>query len=99
MMDRTRESAPRLAGTAGGEEQHHGSGPMLVSTSEACALLGLGARTIWSLTTRNAIPHRRVGRRVLFSPDELRAWVAANCPTAPGSAERVRKALRAGGAR
>lgn len=90
---------PTLASGAGAKANTGNSTRLLVSVPETCALLGLGARTVWSLTTRNALPHRRVGRRVLFSPVELEAWIGAGCPTEPGAAERVRKAMRAGGAR
>lgn len=59
-----------------------------------CEMTGLGERSVWSLVNRNAIPHRRVGRAILFVPAEVSAWVAAGCPTDPGAADRVRKAVR-----
>ncbi|MCH7791750.1 MAG: helix-turn-helix domain-containing protein [Planctomycetes bacterium] len=59
-------------------------------------MLGIGARTLWTLTNRGAIPSRKIGRSVRYCPAELRAWVAAGCPTEPGAAERVRKAVRNG---
>lgn len=69
--------------------------PLLVDSKTARVLLGLGERRLWELTNCNAIPHRRVGRLVRFAPAELRQWVAAGCPTEPGSAERVRRSVRA----
>lgn len=38
-----------------------------------CEMTGLGERTVWSLVNRNALPHRRVGRAVLFVPAEVSA--------------------------
>lgn len=67
---------------------------MLRGIRSGCALTGLGERTIWLLVNRNAIPHRRVGRAIMFVPDELRAWVRAGCPTDAGAGERVRKGVR-----
>ncbi len=59
-----------------------------------CEMTGLGERTIWLLVNRNALPHRRVGRAILFVPDEVRAWIRAGCPTDAGAGDRVRKAVR-----
>lgn len=70
--------------------------PLLIDAKAAAAMLAIGARTLWSLTKCSAIPSHRIGRAVRYCPDELRAWVAAGCPTEPGSAERVRAAMRKG---
>lgn len=67
---------------------------MLRGIRAGCQLTGLGERTVWLLTNRNALPHRRVGRAVLFIPDEVAAWIRAGCPTEAGAAERVRKGVR-----
>ncbi len=60
-------------------------------------LTGLSDRTVWALCNMNALPHRRVGRAVLFVPAELRAWVAAGCPTKPGAGDAIRATMRAEG--
>lgn len=75
------------------------SEPLLIDAKAAAALLGVSARTLWGLTTSDAVPARRIGRRVLYAPTELRAWIACDCPTDPGSADRVRKAMGNGGGR
>jgi excisionase family DNA binding protein len=68
--------------------------PLMVrGISAGCRLTGLGKRTIWSLINRNALPHHRVGRAVMFVPDEVAAWIRMGCPTEAGSATRVRKAV------
>lgn len=41
---------------------------------EAAQKLGLSVRTLWDLTRRGLIPHRRVGRAVLYSVRELEDW-------------------------
>lgn len=62
---------------------------LLLTPKEAKAVLRLGARTLWSLTRCGAIPSRKVGRCVRYSPGELQAWIGAGCPTAPGSAAKL----------
>ncbi|MCA9272134.1 MAG: helix-turn-helix domain-containing protein [Phycisphaerales bacterium] len=68
--------------------------PYLVDAKEACKLLCMGPRRLWSLTNCNAIPSRKIGRSVRYLPDELRAWIEAGCPTEPDSAEDIREAVR-----
>lgn len=72
----------------------HSCTQFLIDSETAAAMLGMGTRTLWGLTKCEAIPVRRVGRLVRYCPDELRAWVAAGCPTEPGAADRVRKGAR-----
>jgi hypothetical protein len=68
--------------------------PLMVrGISAGCRLTGLGERGIWLLVNRNALPHRRVGRAILFVPDEIAAWIRLGCPTEAGAADRVRKAV------
>ena len=73
-----------------------GSPLMLRGLKAAARKTGLGQRTVWSLTNRGALPHRRVGRGLYYVPDELAAWIDAACPTEPGAGDRVRKAMRKG---
>ena len=91
MRPDTPETARRLVGDTGGTFDSQDHTPMLIDADEAASELSLGARTLWSLTKCNAIPSRKIGRSVRYSPAELRAWVAAGCPTEPGAAARVRK--------
>ena len=65
--------------------------PLLIDIKRASEMLGLSPRRIWGLEKCNAIPSRRVGRRLLFSPAELRNWIWAGCPVAPNSADAIRK--------
>lgn len=74
-----------------------GEGPLLIDAKQAATSLSLGARTVWSLTNRRAIPSHRIGRSVRYLPDELAAWIECGCPTEPGAAERVRAAMKRSG--
>jgi predicted DNA-binding transcriptional regulator AlpA len=67
--------------------------PLLIDAKSACGLLCMGARRLWVLTNSKAIPSFKIGKSVRYSPVELAAWIACGCPTAGGSAERVRKAV------
>ena len=50
---------------------------LLLTVREAAAALSVSERTLWGLTApRGDLPCVRVGARVLYSVDTLRAWVA-----------------------
>ena len=66
---------------------------MLAESKAVAALLSQSPRKLWALTKCNAIPSRRIDRSVRYDLAEVRAWVAADCPTEPGSADRVRKGV------
>ncbi len=68
--------------------------PLLVDSNTARAMLRLGERKFWELAACDAIPSVRIGTLRRFSPVELKAWVELGAPTAPGSADRVRRAAR-----
>jgi excisionase family DNA binding protein len=53
---------------------------------------GLAARTIYKLTHRRAIPHRRVGGRLYFRRSELEAWLdGGRRPLASEQADAIRE--------
>lgn len=43
----------------------------------AVEITGLARRTVYKLTHRRAIPHRRVGGRLYFRRSELETWIDA----------------------
>lgn len=88
------QPAPQPASKKGGTNELKQHIPMLIDAKVAASALGIGERTLWSLTNRDAVPSRRIGRLVRYCPAELRAWIDVGCPTEPGSANRVRKGLR-----
>lgn len=56
--------------------------PLLVSLDEAARLLGIGKTTFYQLCSSGRIGPMAIkfGRRSLFRLDELREWVASDCP-------------------
>ena len=49
--------------------------PLLVDAKRAAAMLGIGIRTLWSITKEGELPHVRIRRRVLYSVDDLKRWI------------------------
>ena len=72
---------------------------LLIDAKAAQTLLSIGQHTLWSLTKCGAIPSRKIGRSVRYSPTELQAWIDAGCPTDAGAGDRVRAAMREGARR
>ena len=68
--------------------------PLLINSKKACAILEIGLRKLWSLTNCNAIPSRKIGVMVRYSPIELAAWIELGCPTNAGACDQVRNAVR-----
>lgn len=61
-------------------EQAGGNMPvrLLLSQAQAARALSISARTLWSMSQpRGPIPCVRLGGRVLYSLDALRAWIGA----------------------
>lgn len=51
---------------------------LLIPAREAAAALSICEKTLWSMTEpRGDLPAVRVGRRVLYDPDDLRRWIDA----------------------
>jgi predicted DNA-binding transcriptional regulator AlpA len=66
---------------------------LLIDAKVARKVLCLGQRRLWELTNCKAIPSRKIGKSVRYSPAELVAWVECGCPTDAGAGDRVRKAV------
>jgi predicted DNA-binding transcriptional regulator AlpA len=65
--------------------------PLLVAATDACQLAGVSKATWWRLRAADKIPaHVRLGGRVLWRVEELKAWIAAGCPD--GQTWRSRRA-------
>lgn len=95
--DHSSQCAPKPASRRGGETDTNQHTTMLIrGLAGGAQWLSLSEKFVWSLVNRNALPHRRCGRAILFVPDELTAWVQAGCPDEPGAAERVRATMRKG---
>src|SRR5262249_1875808 len=48
---------------------------LLIDEREAAVMLGVSARTLWSLSAGRQIPVVRIGRRKLYAVESLRAWI------------------------
>lgn len=57
-------------------KQSADDGRLLIDAREAARRLGISERLLWEHTTpRGGVPCVRVGRRCLYSPQALAAWV------------------------
>lgn len=50
--------------------------PIAVNAAKAAKLIGMCESIVRQLVKANEIPHKYVRRRLLFSVDELKKWVA-----------------------
>jgi excisionase family DNA binding protein len=48
---------------------------LAVSAREAAAMLGISERLLWTWTRSGKVPHLRLGVRVLYPVELLRAWL------------------------
>ena len=48
----------------------------LISVTEVANLLGISRSNLYGLIESKAIPHIRIGGRVLFREDLLEAWIS-----------------------
>lgn len=78
-----RKMTPREASEhalLGGQELPEDKG-LLLSVKQAAKLLNISDRTLWGYWKAGRVPQPiRIGQRVLWPYEELRAWVAAGCP-------------------
>jgi len=49
--------------------------PLLIGAREAARALSICQKTLWTLTKCGDIQCLRIGRRVLYDPAYLRAWI------------------------
>lgn len=50
--------------------------PEVLDERRAAEFLGISARTLWARRREGAIPHIRLGGRVLYPLQQLREWMA-----------------------
>ena len=51
--------------------------PDVLDVAAVGRLLRIGRNTIYELVGRNAIPHRRLGKKIRFSRAALMSWLAS----------------------
>jgi hypothetical protein len=73
--------SPWEEGTDVATGQGAASSPLLLTASEAAAMLKVALRTwrTWHAAGQTPQPIR-IGRKTFWRPADLRAWVAAGCP-------------------
>lgn len=49
--------------------------PATMTADEVAKLLGISRGQVYAGASRGEIPHRRVGRRCIFSRDAILAWL------------------------
>lgn len=54
--------------------------PDVLNVEQVADLLGLGRNTVYDAANRGEIPHRRIGRRLLFSRTAVLEWLAGKKP-------------------
>jgi excisionase family DNA binding protein len=54
--------------------------PEVLTVEDVAELLGLGRNTVYDAANRGEIPHRRVGRRLIFSRSAVLEWLAGKTP-------------------
>ena len=47
----------------------------LLTVDQTAKALCISARTVWTLTQEGALACVRIGRRVLYAPDDIRAFI------------------------
>lgn len=52
----------------------------VLNVDQVADLLGLGRNTVYEAANRGEIPHRRVGRRLLFSRTAVLEWLQGKEP-------------------
>ena len=52
----------------------------VLTVDQVADLLGLGRNTVYDAANRGEIPHRRVGRRLLFSRTAVLEWLQGKEP-------------------
>jgi excisionase family DNA binding protein len=62
---------------------------VLIPRRDAAQLLSISERTLYALTKRGEIPSRRIGRKVLYGLDQLRAWATMANGVMPSTAVAV----------
>ncbi len=68
------------------------SAPLAINLEPECfradqlaRFLGVNRKTVYEYAARNVIPHRRLGRRIVFSRAQVVAWLGACKASRAGS--------------
>ncbi len=64
----------------------------VLNAEEVAVFLGVDRKTVYDYANRGQIPHRRLGKRLLFSRSVLVAWLNDRNDPPPGRARHARAA-------
>lgn len=64
------------------DDQRDTNEPLAVDAERAAELLSLSSKTVRALAKAGKLPHKRIGGRLLFPVDALRAWANDPAPVA-----------------
>ena len=53
----------------------------ILTANELAELLGVNRKTIYEAASRNEIPHRRLGRRLIFERGSVLRWIRQAVPS------------------
>ncbi|MDX1965346.1 MAG: helix-turn-helix domain-containing protein [Pirellulales bacterium] len=56
---------------------------LLVNSKTAARMLSICTKTLWQMSRDGELPCLRVGRRTLYSPAKLQAWIDAQAVANP----------------
>ena len=59
--------------------------PECFRADQLARFLGVNRKTVYEYAARNVIPHRRLGRRIVFSRAHVVAWLGACKASTAGS--------------
>ncbi len=74
-------SVGRREPQSGGDEPAHGDA---ITADEAATMLGVSRWSLYAAANRREVPHRRLGRRMLFSRRALLLWLEGASPRGVG---------------
>lgn len=78
---------PQNAAANSGEAE-----PMLATVADIARMTRMSTRTLWRLVSAEEMPEPlRIGRSVRWRVDEIKAWIAAGCPTRQENSGRRRQ--------
>lgn len=79
-LDRTIERlvTQEVRRVLGREHQTSSDSAEVMNANDVAAFLGVDRKTVYDYANRGAIPHRRLGKRMLFSRSALIQWLGSN---------------------
>jgi len=60
----------------------------ILTADQLAELLGVNRKTIYEAASRSEIPHRRLGRRLIFERGSVLRWLRQDAPSEENTDER-----------